>query len=131
MWPPVTSYPSYGCFFSFYILLIWPDSVGNLVKDAFAEFIRLVDPDIITGYNIVNFDSPYIINRAEKLKCNDFPFLGRLRNNRTKIRDARFSSKQMGTREYKEINLEGRVHLGMIYYHSKVCLAIIGGSTLD
>ena len=75
----------------------------------------MVDPDIITGYNIVNFDSPYIINRAEKLKCNDFPFLGRLRNNRTKIRDARFSSKQMGTREYKEINLEGRVHLGRIY----------------
>jgi len=82
--------------------------------DGFAEFIRLVDPDIITGYNIVNFDSPYIINRAEKLKCNDFPFLGRLRNNRTKIRDARFSSKQMGTREYKEINLEGRVHLDVL-----------------
>jgi len=86
----------------------------NQLLDAFAEFIRLVDPDIITGYNIVNFDSPYIINRAEKLKCNDFPFLGRLRNNRTKIRDARFSSKQMGTREYKEINLEGRVHLDVL-----------------
>ena len=31
--------------------------------DSFAEFIRLVDPDVITGYNILNFDSPYIVNR--------------------------------------------------------------------
>ena len=29
-----------------------------------------VDPDIITGYNIVNFDLPYLLNRAKKLKVN-------------------------------------------------------------
>lgn len=28
------------------------------------DFLKNVDPDIITGYNIVNFDLPYIINRA-------------------------------------------------------------------
>ena len=28
-----------------------------------AEFIRVSDPDIITGYNINNFDLPYLINR--------------------------------------------------------------------
>ena len=31
--------------------------------DAFANFIRFVDPDFLTGYNILNFDSPYIVNR--------------------------------------------------------------------
>lgn len=27
------------------------------------EFMRAVDPDIITGYNIINFDLPYLLNR--------------------------------------------------------------------
>ena len=31
--------------------------------DKWAEFIREVDPDIITGYNINNFDGPYLLNR--------------------------------------------------------------------
>ena len=82
--------------------------------DAFANFIRHVDADFLTGYNILNFDSPYIVNRAEKLKCRDFPFLGRIKNSRTKVKDARFSSKQMGTREYKELNMEGRVQLDVL-----------------
>ncbi|KAG1674520.1 DNA polymerase delta catalytic subunit [Nymphon striatum] len=33
-----------------------------------ADFVREVDPDIITGYNIQNFDLPYLINRASCLK---------------------------------------------------------------
>ena len=28
------------------------------------DFVIAVDPDIITGYNIVNFDFTYIIERA-------------------------------------------------------------------
>ena len=28
---------------------------------AWREFVRLVDPDILSGYNIINFDIPYII----------------------------------------------------------------------
>lgn len=39
-----------------------------------SRFVRHVDPDIITGYNIQNFDLPYILNRAAHLKvcmlCN-------------------------------------------------------------
>ena len=31
------------------------------------EFVNAVDPDIITGYNIANFDIPYLINRAKVL----------------------------------------------------------------
>jgi len=36
------------------------------------DFVRDVDPDIITGYNIVNFDLPYIIERAEFLKDSQY-----------------------------------------------------------
>jgi DNA polymerase delta subunit 1 len=31
---------------------------------AFRDFIVAVDPDIMTGYNIMNFDIPYIHKRA-------------------------------------------------------------------
>lgn len=33
-----------------------------------ADFVRTVDPDLITGYNIQNFDFPYIVDRARALK---------------------------------------------------------------
>lgn len=39
-----------------------------LCEQSWAEFMRTVDPDIITGYNIQNFDFPYLINRAAALK---------------------------------------------------------------
>lgn len=37
-------------------------------SQSWAEFVRTVDPDIITGYNIQNFDFPYLLNRAATLK---------------------------------------------------------------
>ena len=35
---------------------------------AWSDFVQEVDPDIITGYNIINFDIPYLLNRAKALK---------------------------------------------------------------
>ena len=34
------------------------------------DFICAVDPDIITGYNIANFDIPYLLNRAKVGDCS-------------------------------------------------------------
>ena len=31
--------------------------------EQWAELVRQTDPDIITGYNINNFDLPYLLNR--------------------------------------------------------------------
>lgn len=44
------------------------------------KFVRDVDPDIITGYNINNFDFPYLLNRANFLKAANFSYLGRIKN---------------------------------------------------
>lgn len=71
--------------------------------------MRLVDPDIITGYNINNFDIPYIISRGEALQIPSFPFFGRIKDQPTKVRDSMVQSKSMGIRETKDINIEGRV----------------------
>lgn len=76
--------------------------------------MRVLDPDIITGYNIVNFDLPYIMGRAETLKLADYPKFGRIKEVFTKVKDSTFTSKTLGTRETKDINIEGRIQFDML-----------------
>ncbi|KAL3630140.1 DNA polymerase delta catalytic subunit [Castilleja foliolosa] len=78
------------------------------------DFIREADPDIIIGYNICKFDLPYLIQRAEVLGIAEFPILGRMRHTRVCVRDAKFSSRQLGTRESKEVTIEGRVQFDLL-----------------
>lgn len=68
-----------------------------------------MDPDILTGYNIVNFDIPYIIDWAEALNIDRYATLSKLKNVISKVKSATFSSKALGTRDNKDINIEGRV----------------------
>ncbi|KAL7749935.1 DNA-directed DNA polymerase delta [Sorochytrium milnesiophthora] len=77
--------------------------------EAWGQFVAEVDPDIVTGYNILNFDLPYLLDRAQHLKVNKFSFLGRIAASKTSAKDARFSSKAFGTRESKSVNLDGRI----------------------
>nr|BAJ78743.1 DNA polymerase delta catalytic subunit [Phraortes illepidus] len=81
----------------------------NEMLKTWADFVREVDPDIITGYNINNFDIPYLINRAKHLKVKNFTYLGRIKNIQSVIKDQVLQSKQMGRRENKHVNFEGRV----------------------
>nr|BCB92279.1 DNA polymerase delta catalytic subunit [Cyzicus gifuensis] len=85
----------------------------NLLAE-WANFIREVDPDIITGYNICNFDLPYLLNRAKHLKMQGFDFLGRVKDIKSVIRETMIQSKQMGRRENKNINIEGRVQFDLL-----------------
>ena len=78
------------------------------------DFVKEVDPDIITGFNIVNFDLPYIIQRAEFLKMNNYPKFSKLRNSLSKIKSTTLSSKALGTRDSKDINIEGRIQFDML-----------------
>ena len=76
--------------------------------------MREVDPDIITGYNIQNFDIPYLMDRAAHFKLKEFDFLGRIKNIRSTVRVATIQSKQMGKRENKIVNMEGRVQFDLL-----------------
>ncbi|RKP12455.1 delta DNA polymerase [Piptocephalis cylindrospora] len=78
------------------------------------EFVARVDPDVIIGYNTANFDLPYLLDRASHLRCPSFPHLGRLPGVETRVKNTRFSSKAHGTRESKEVNMEGRIQLDML-----------------
>ena len=81
---------------------------------AWKNFVIRTDPDILTGYNIVNFDIPYLLNRAEHLKVKEFPFLGRMKGVKTEMKDSTFSSKAYGTKNSKLINIEGRIQFDML-----------------
>ncbi|KAB1274909.1 DNA polymerase delta catalytic subunit [Camelus dromedarius] len=81
---------------------------------AWSSFIRIMDPDVITGYNIQNFDLPYLISRAQTLKVPAFPLLGRVSGLRSTIRDSSFQSKQTGRRDSKVVSMVGRVQMDML-----------------
>ena len=82
--------------------------------EKWASFVRDCDPDIITGYNINNFDLPYLLNRAKTLKVPNFSYLGRIINTPSVIKETVLQSKQMGKRENKSINIEGRVTFDLL-----------------
>lgn len=84
---------------------------------AFSEFIREEDPDIITGYNVLNFDNVYLICRIRALcGCQDGSYCSNCSKDRTFSRISRATTlqkkythtKQRGGQETWEASIEGR-----------------------
>ncbi|KAL9936217.1 hypothetical protein V8E36_005059 [Tilletia maclaganii] len=89
------------------------DKEGDMLLE-WTKFVQQVDPDVVIGYNIANFDFPYLIDRAKALKVDAFPYLGREKKTRTEAKDTHFSSKAYGTRDSKHTELQGRIQLDML-----------------
>ena len=81
---------------------------------AWRDFLEKVDPDVIIGYNIANFDFPYLLDRAKHLKCAKFPYWSRLKGIQSQAKETNFSSKQMGNRDTKATNTNGRLQLDLL-----------------
>ena len=77
------------------------------------DFLEKVDPDIITGYNIANFDFPYLLDRAKHLKVHGFDYWSRT-HVKSVAKETNFSSKQMGNRDTKATNTNGRLQLDLL-----------------
>nr|BAJ78774.1 DNA polymerase delta catalytic subunit [Panorpa takenouchii] len=86
----------------------------NKMLEKWADFVRQLDPDIFTGYNINNFDFPYLLNRANHLKVKNFEYLGRIKDIKSVVKELVIQSKQMGRRENKSVNFEGRVPFDLL-----------------
>ncbi|KAJ7493450.1 DNA polymerase family B-domain-containing protein [Mycena galericulata] len=83
---------------------------------AWSDFVKEVDPDVVIGYNIAGFDFPYLLDRAKALNALKFPYLGRLKNHKTESKETHFSSKAYGQRDSKETRLEGRLQLDLLQF---------------
>jgi len=79
-----------------------------------AEFVREADPDIIIGYNIANFDFPYLLNRAKALHLDEFPNFCKTMDSSVRMRETTFTSKAFGTHKSTETTIEGRVILDIL-----------------
>ncbi|KAG6868419.1 hypothetical protein C0993_003363 [Termitomyces sp. T159_Od127] len=88
----------------------------NDLLQEWRNFVEEVDPDVVIGYNIAGFDFPYLIDRAKALKTSKFPYLGRLKNVRTEVKNTHFSSKAYGQRDSKETALDGRLQLDVLQF---------------
>jgi len=83
---------------------------------AWGAFVREADPDIITGYNVQNFDIPYLLNRMRKLKLDAPQVLGRVRGVKAVMKDTTFQSSAYGKHENVETTIDGRVIFDMLQY---------------
>ncbi|KAA6390874.1 MAG: putative DNA polymerase delta catalytic subunit [Streblomastix strix] len=81
---------------------------------AFRDFIHSTDPDIIIGYNIMNFDIPYIHKRTQTLNCLEVHEIGRIKKKAMTVKMSTFHSNQQGHRETHDISIDGRVMIDML-----------------
>jgi DNA polymerase delta subunit 1 len=84
--------------------------------EKWGKFVRDSDADIITGYNVQNFDIPYILNRMKKLKIEGGQVLGRIIGSKSIMRDTTFQSSAYGKHENVDTTIEGRVVFDMLQY---------------
>ncbi|XVF70581.1 hypothetical protein PTKIN_Ptkin11bG0173800 [Pterospermum kingtungense] len=72
----------------------------------------------IVGVDVMSFDTEKEVllawRCAQTLGIAEFPTLGRIRNRRVRVKDTTFSSRQYGTRESKEVTIEGRVQFDLL-----------------
>jgi DNA polymerase delta subunit 1 len=86
----------------------------------FAEIVLAFDADVLTGYNICNFDFPYLLKRATTLNaaapCGDdgvFEAMTRLVGGKMSVRETVFQSAQTGKRKRVSVGIAGRFCLDM------------------
>jgi DNA polymerase elongation subunit (family B) len=63
----ISKVPLKFCFLKYYFdfLQVISSSTEEDLLLKWRAFVAAVDPDVVTGYNIANFDIPYLLNRAK------------------------------------------------------------------
>ena len=109
------------------------DDEGDLLR-AFRDIVVAFDADVFTGFNILNFDFPYLHDRAAALSrvaprdfaalrtsaCDDssvvtrFDAMTRVRGASLYLRETEYVSAQTGKRKRTRVSLPGRVCIDML-----------------
>lgn len=83
--------------------------------EGFTELIREENPNIITGYNILGFDIPYMIDRAKFNMCIfNFDKQGFHKYAHAKETTIKWSSSAYGNQEFQFLDAEGRLYVDLL-----------------
>lgn len=81
----------------------------------YAQIINEFNPNVICGYNIMNFDIPYMIDRSKLNLCSyDFARHGFLIDAPAKEKNIKWSSSAYGDQIFKYLDAEGRVFVDLL-----------------
>jgi len=113
-------------------LFVWPDSdpIDGIVVHSYADesamieawfqWIVIINPDILIGYNVFGFDERYLWDRAEDLGLTgaNSPVHGltRLVEGQVKLEEKRLSSSAMGDNFMYIWTMQGRLQIDLFHY---------------
>jgi DNA polymerase elongation subunit (family B) len=81
----------------------------------YTEFIKDNNPNIIVGYNILNFDIPYMIDRSKMNYCNhEFSKQGFDRYGTATEKTIKWSSSAYGNQTFQFLDAEGRLYVDLL-----------------
>ena len=87
----------------------------SALLEGFVELIRTENPNIISGYNILGFDIPYMIERSKYNMCIcSFDLQGFHKFAHAKEKTIKWSSSAYGTQEFQFLDAEGRLYIDLL-----------------
>ena len=86
----------------------------------YTEFIQEKNPNVIVGYNILNFDIPYMIDRAKMNYCIDsFDQQGFVKYSHAVEKTIKWSSSAYGNQTFQFLDAEGRLYVDLLPFGKK------------
>jgi len=96
---------------------VYPFQSESLMLNAFHNWLRNKDPDVMIGYNIFGFDEKYIWERCEELNCTEYANAwSRLTKGKPRLIEKFLSSAAMGDNTMYIINAPGRLKVDLLPY---------------
>lgn len=81
--------------------------------DTMSDLVNKYDPDILTGYNILGYDNPYLDTRLKR-RLREWKPMGRLINEPTKMTSFSWGSSGYGHNEINLLEMDGRIMIDLL-----------------
>jgi len=110
--------------------------------EAFAKIVNKTNPEILTGYNILSFDYPYLDHRIKRTIEGKWPNMSRLIDGKTTMESKNWKSGAYGFVTCNILMMEGRISVDLLpiikrdyklekYTLDFVCKKFIGKTKFD
>jgi DNA polymerase elongation subunit (family B) len=81
--------------------------------EAFAKIVRDTDPEILTGYNILGFDYPYLDHRVKR-RLHEWPEMSRIDGEKAFMTSKTWKSGAYGHQSINILQMEGRISIDLL-----------------